>query len=223
MALVSSIQARGHSGGTKRNGPLAGCHKKKADNSFHCHSKSIFKGRKWSSEEEATLEISGGKSMPIPTSKSYSRKDWGGWRDLDGDCLDTRQEVLKRDGRKPARVEDCRVVSGNWEDFYFGDKLESPSEIHIDHVVPVSHAHKMGGASWDPKKKRQFFNDEANLVIAASAVNLSKGAKDISVWQPREKTRACAQARIWRAVKRKYDLRFSKAEIDSLNLLKDCL
>ncbi len=53
----------------------------------------------------------------------YNCKDWPHWEDLDGDCQNTRAEILIRDSRIPVQFKDhreCSVVAGEWFGPYTG-------------------------------------------------------------------------------------------------------
>lgn len=155
---------------------------------------------------------------------AYDRQAWGGWRDEDRNCLNTRHEILKERSLVSPTVDrrGCKVLRGKWQDFYSTDVLTKASEIEIDHVVPVKLAHDLGGHQWDQEKKRKFYNDKDNLVITSKFYNRQKGANDILKWQPADKSAACRQMRVWFQVKQKYDLPISKKERNYRNLLGDC-
>ena len=116
----------------------------------------------------------------------------------------------------------CTVKSGKWLDFYTGETLTLATQIEIDHVVPIKHAHDLGGHSWSSARKKEFYNDRDNLVISSKKTNASKGANDITVWQPIKKDRACAQAKRWILIKERYRLPISKTERDYVELLGEC-
>jgi hypothetical protein len=152
--------------------------------------------------------------------QKYNRKLWGQWSDADKNCLKTRDEILKRDSLTPVVIENCKVKSGRWKDFYFGDEVTDPKKLEIDHVVPVKEAHESGACNWSKHERKQFYNDIDNLVVATVKNNRSKSASNIAEWQPSDKGRACEQAKIWAKIKRKYRLVIKSDEMLSLNLLK---
>lgn len=86
----------------------------------------------------------------------YDRREYGGWIDEDGDCQDTRQEVLIAESKIPVTYKTerrCKVTSGQWVDPYTGTTYTDPKDLHIDHVVPLAEAHRSGAWAWDKGKK----------------------------------------------------------------------
>lgn len=238
-SAVNSAQA--HRGGQKNSGPFKGCHNDRKVGEFHCHSKSQFAGQKWASEADAQrwLQMNGRRSKSGKTSKrtstvpeymqgerkgvkKYRRSEWGPWADTDGDCLNTRHEILKERSRAAVAMarNNCRVTVGQWEDFYYGDVLTDASQIEIDHIVPVAHAHYHGGANWSRARKRKFYNDPENLAITSSKANQAKGANDFTTWSPAKKQYACKFARRWFKIKEKYALQITQRERDYWQIMK---
>ena len=59
----------------------------------------------------------------------YSRNDWRHWVDEDGDCLDTRNEVLLEESLAAVTYRSegrCRVASGQWLAPYSGAVVTDP-------------------------------------------------------------------------------------------------
>jgi len=58
------------------------------------------------------------ESIAIPAQIGpYNRKDWPHWIDADGDCQNTRQEMLIATSRVPVKFKNarqCTVVFGEW-------------------------------------------------------------------------------------------------------------
>lgn len=149
----------------------------------------------------------------------YNRKDWPHWIDEDQDCQDTRAEILIRDTLGPIkfkRNKPCNVSWGRWFCPYTGQEVLKASELDIDHIVPLAHAQRNGGANWSREKKRQFANDPMNLLTVAAAVNRAKGDQAPDQWRPPRRAFWPEYARRWRAVKAKYNLRISAAEESAL-------
>ncbi|MBA3757055.1 MAG: hypothetical protein H0X02_12900 [Nitrosomonas sp.] len=88
----------------------------------------------------------------------YNRKEWAHWIDADGDCQNTRQEMLIATSKKPLRFKDskhCTVIYGEWFGVYTGKTFTKASDVDIDHIVPLAHAHRHGADKWT-RTQRSF-------------------------------------------------------------------
>ncbi len=153
---------------------------------------------------------------------AYNRDDYlASWGDFDGDCIDTRHEVLAIESIiMPTFTEDgCRVVAGLWQDPYTGESFTDPGELDIDHLVPLKEAHDSGAKFWQQESKRAFANDVviADALIAVDAgANRSKGADDPARWLPPNSEYHCEYVRDWVAVKNAYGLDFDAEEVAAI-------
>jgi hypothetical protein len=161
----------------------------------------------------------GDTSPSIPNEKApepppYERNAFGsGWEDKDGDCKNTRMELLARLTLSPVSYdsEGCRVVSGRWMSEYTGHEIYNAANIDIDHVVPLAYAWKLGAFSWTNKEREAFANDESNLRPVEASVNRSKGDSPPSEWLP-EINQCSYVSRFYRVVKT-YQLELPAAEL----------
>jgi len=154
-------------------------------------------------------------TCPTPELPEYNRTDWGRWADADGDCQDTRQEILIRDSEIPVAFTDekeCRVEAGRWKDPYSGKIISDPSQIDVDHVIALRDAHESGGWEWDTVQKKQFANDLSNLKATSQSTNRSKGAKGPDEWLPPAPELRCFYITEWVALKQQYNLSMSEGE-----------
>ena len=149
----------------------------------------------------------------------YSREKVGsGWRDLDGNGCDTRDDVLKNNARKYAKFDGCEMTSGTIYDYYNGKLLKYSKEIdsgggiQIDHIVPLANAWASGGNGWSENEWVEYYNDETVLIPTASSTNISKGDKDITKWKPNNTNFICAYATRQIQIKVKYNLTVTKDE-----------
>lgn len=158
----------------------------------------------------------------LPLSSRYSRSEWKHWIDADGNCLNTRNELLRQRSLSPVKFNKngCLVKKGLWKDYYFPEILSLSSQIDVDHLVPLKHAHISGGGSWSRAKKQMFANDLENLVITNKKYNRQKGAKSIDQWLPLNKSFACKYVKDWKFIKKKYSLTIFPAEVKTINLLR---
>lgn len=152
----------------------------------------------------------------------YSRSDWKHWSDKDGNCLDTRAEILKSRSLEVITMnkKGCKVSLGKWKDYYYPEIHFQATKVDMDHLVPLKHAHDVGAAGWSSNQKEKFANDPENLVITNLKYNRQKGAKGIDEWLPRHKDYACRYIRDWIKLKNKYSLKIRDSELLSLRSIK---
>jgi 5-methylcytosine-specific restriction endonuclease McrA len=152
----------------------------------------------------------------------YSRNEWRHWIDADGDCQDTRQEVLIRDGKHLEMKDNgCKVKGGLWRDPYTGLLHWTPKDLDIDHIVPLKEAAESGGESWSLARKEYFANDMANLVAVAKGVNRSKGRRAPQAWMPPDPSAWCEYAEAWIRIKDAYGLGYHPTELARLKYTVD--
>ena len=86
-------------------------------------------------------------SEPRSDIPKYNRKDWRHWRDADGDCQNTRHEVLIHESKSPVTYKSdrqCQVVEGKWLDPYTGEEVRLASRLDVDHMIPLNNADLSG-------------------------------------------------------------------------------
>lgn len=149
---------------------------------------------------------------PAPASEAYDRAGWPHWVDADGDCQDTRQEVLVAESETPVRFRDarrCAVASGRWRCPYTGRVITDPRELDVDHLVPLHEAHRAGGHAWDRDQRQRFANaldDPMHLVAVDARANRAKSDKAPHAWMPPNPSHRCAYLRAWVDVKERWGL-----------------
>jgi hypothetical protein len=155
----------------------------------------------------------------------YERDDYdgGGWADIDGDCLNTRQEILISYSLDEPVLDGCRVVSGRWVDSYTGETITDAELATIDHVVSLAEAHRAGAWRWDTATKNSFTNDETPglLVVIAGASNQSKADKSPDRWLPPTPAAHCQYAIDWIVAKSRYALTVTAGEAAALGRALD--
>ncbi|RFU86175.1 HNH endonuclease [Streptomyces triticagri] len=158
------------------------------------------------------------------SSDGYSRDRFPHWSTQDGSC-DTREVVLKRDGKDVEQDSSCAATSGTWFSEYDGETWSASGDVDIDHIVPLAEAWRSGASSWTDTAREGFANDltRPQLIAVTDNVNQSKGDKDPADWLPPLASYNCLYARMWVQVKHYYDLAVDPAEKTALQgVLKDC-
>ena len=165
-------------------------------------------------------------SSDIP---SYDRGDWNHWIDADGDCQNTRAEVLIEESATAVEfrgTRQCTVDSGRWVALYTGTIIEVAGDLDIDHMVPLANAHRSGGWAWSAQRKRAYANDMSlggHLIAVTASANRSKGAKGPEEWQPPDTGHRCDYAINWITVKATWGLTATVAEWAALeDMLSTC-
>lgn len=173
----------------------------------------------------AVLAAAAGAESHIP---KYRRSDWPHWLRVPGTCWDTRDQVLRDEALEPPMLDDdgCHVTAGRWRDVYTGEELRAPRLIDIDHVVPLSWAHRHGGWAWARAERRRYANDlsDADHLLAVSArANRQKGDRGPDAWVPRREAQ-CWYGQAWDRIVRRWRLTITSGEQEAIRgLIATCM
>ena len=154
---------------------------------------------------------------------NYRRADYGNWSDDDGDCKNTRHELLEKSSSQSVTYssDGCFVQTGLWNDPYSAEVFTRASALEIDHIVPVAYAHYRGAEAFSPAQKRNFYNDPANLIAVKAALNQEKSAKSPLEWLPPNRRFRSSYVTRFDAIKKKYQLSYRSGESAQIQALKD--
>lgn len=169
----------------------------------------------------ASLAIAGS----IGVSKYNRSHDFGGWIDEDGDCQNTRQEVLIRDAEAPPTLSEdgCKVIKGLWNDPYTGEIFTNPKDLDIDHLVPLKNAYISGADQWDKEKRVKYANylgNDYHLIAVKASENRKKSDKGPEKYLPPKKDYQCQYVSDWTKVKNEWKLSINSEEAKTI--LKIC-
>ncbi|MEW2624557.1 HNH endonuclease family protein [Streptomyces sp. NPDC048106] len=154
----------------------------------------------------------------------YSRDKFPTWITIEGTC-NTREWILKRDGSNVVTDSACTSTSGSWYSPYDGATWTSPSDVDIDHLVPLAEAWDSGASKWTTAQRQALANDvtRPQLLAVTDNVNQSKGDQDPATWIPSRTAYVCTYVRAWVQVKHYYNLSVDPAEKTALqNDLASC-
>ncbi|GAB7033794.1 HNH endonuclease family protein [Streptomyces platensis subsp. malvinus] len=162
------------------------------------------------------------KQQPEGPQDGYSRSKFPHWIDQGKGC-NTREVVLKRDGKNVHQDGSCAAVSGTWVSPYDGATWTKASDLDIDHVVPLSEAWKSGASKWTTARRQALANDltHSQLIAVTDNVNQEKGDKDPAKWLPPKASYRCQYARMWVWVKHEYGMTADSAEKAALKKILD--
>lgn len=193
-----------------------GCHNQNKDATYHCH-KGPYAGKRFESKAAFESFLLGRSPVAVQT-EQYQRGDYlPSWGDQDRDCMNTRHEVLMAESSIPVTLSSngCAVMRGEWFDKATGQVFTDPSDIDVDHHVPLAEVHRSGGAEWSVSQKRGYANDLFNphvLIIMDDGTNSAKGDKDPSQWLPPNRSYHCEYVVNWVRVKQAYGLTYDRQE-----------
>jgi hypothetical protein len=180
---------------------------------------------------QALTALNGLKVAARGTMSDYDREGlFGGWIDADGDCEDTRQEILARDLDDVVSTDGCTVDSGVLDpDPYTGTTIDfvrgpaTSSDVQIDHVVSLGNAWITGARNLSQQERVEFANDPLNLLAVDGPANQSKSDKPADEWLPDNGEFHCEFVAIQIAVKTKYELWVTAPEKTVMTeVLDDC-
>nr|WP_020663943.1 HNH endonuclease family protein [Amycolatopsis benzoatilytica] len=169
------------------------------------------------SADTAKSELTQLTVKPDGSQTGYSRDKFPHWIDQGNSC-NTRELVLKRDGTNVQVGSDCYPTSGTWTSPYDDATWSSPSDVDIDHVVPLADAWRTGASSWTQAQRQAYANDlsDPQLIAVTDNVNQAKGDKSPDQWKPPSVGYWCTYAKMWVAVKYKFKLTVNSAEKSAL-------
>lgn len=156
---------------------------------------------------------------PEHSAVPYDRGLYKHWSDFDEDGQDTRQEVLIIENIGTLVMDGNKVESGLWFGKYCGFITDDPSDLQIDHMVPLGEAHRSGASEWTKKKREAYANDLTDpraLIAVKGGCNGSKRDRDPSDWLPPNRTFWCEYLSEWIAVKIKWGLSIDQDEHDAI-------
>lgn len=159
------------------------------------------------------------RSLPVAAENNagYDRtRYFGSWLDTNGDCQNTRAEVLLQETRAAATYTSsrrCTVSTARWVTGWDNRTHYYASEVQIDHTVPVHEAWGSGARYWSQARRVAFYNDLGDLRslnAQTAALNSAKQAKGPESWMP--PVNKCTYIGQWIAVKIRWGLRVDSTE-----------
>ena len=165
-------------------------------------------------------------SVPVKAeggSTTYDRTLFRHWIDANGDCQNTRAEVLVAESRVTPRFTDgrrCAVLSGRWTSLYDGATWTLASDVDIEHRVALKEAWESGARSWTAADRQRFANDlsfGATLETVTDNVNSAKQDRDPAQWLPPLAANRCDYAIKWVQVKYRWRMTMDTAERTKLS------
>ncbi len=176
-----------------------------------------YKGYSYSGSEKKEAPSNG----LVP---KYERDMYLHWKDVDGDCQNSRHEALIAQsvsavGFKTGKQ--CNVLSGVWNDPYSGKRFYNPGDLDADHVVPLKWVHEHGGYLLSDKLKEAIANNPANIIVVDKSLNREKGAKPPMEWLPPNEPYQCQYVLRFERIMKKYGLRMSQNEAIEFSKVKN--
>jgi len=147
----------------------------------------------------------------------YVRSLFKHWVDGNSNGCDTREEVLIAESLTKAQVDayGCKVIEGDWLSPYDNVIHTNPSELDIDHMIPLKEAWDSGAWNWTAAQRQSFANDLSDprpLIAVTAGQNRSKSDKDPSNWIPPRASYTCAYLAEWVAIKSHWKLSMDQSE-----------
>ncbi|MHA7238998.1 HNH endonuclease family protein [Arthrobacter sp. TMS1-12-1] len=164
--------------------------------------------------------------VAIENNVGYDRyRYFGDWKDFDGDCQNTRAEVLVTETKAAptyTTTRRCTVASGRWITSWDNKIHTSASTVQIDHTVPVAEVWGSGGRAWTQARRVAFFNDigyAGTLNAQTTLLNQQKQAKGPEDWLP--PLNRCSYVAQWVTVKARWGMTVDSREKAALVRLAD--
>lgn len=156
------------------------------------------------------------------SSTGYDRELFPHWDYLGDDC-DVRDAVLIAEARRgPVTGNACPVGAGRWFSAFDGVTVRDPSELDVDHLVPLAEAWGSGARTWSTSVREEYANDlgyAKSLIAVTASSNRSKGDQDPAEWLPPRTAYRCTYVASWIGVKYRWRLTIDAREEAALRVL----
>lgn len=173
-------------------------------------------------EQRALLGLLRSLEVAPERPSGYDRELFPHWDYLGDDC-DVRDRVLIIEAQRgPSTGASCPVGRGRWLSAFDGVTVRDPSELDIDHMVPLAEAWASGAHRWSTALRESFANDlgyAGSLIAVTASSNRSKGDQDPAEWLPPRTSYRCTYVSEWIAVKWRWRLSIDSREQASLRVL----
>jgi hypothetical protein len=167
--------------------------------------------------------ISEANSQGRKYSSTYNREDYPHWLDVDGNCQNTRQDLLQQRSSVPVTFTNsrrCTVKTGKWYDPYSGNTYTLASDIDVDHIVSLAYSFPRGSKNWTRAQKAAFANDPENLLLVDDGINQAKSAKGPTEWMPPRQEYRCEFLGRFDYIMKKYNLIYFAKEKRVIDKMK---
>jgi hypothetical protein len=142
----------------------------------------------------------------------YVRSKFRLWTSHPDGC-NTRYQVLIRDAVVKPKVEPgCYLVDGKWKSPYDGRTTHNPTDMQVDHVVPLAVAWGSGAWRWTPATREAYANDlgtRYDLLAVSAHANESKGDQGPDDWLPPRRSFDCRYMADYTAVLWRWQLKIN--------------
>lgn len=164
----------------------------------------------------STKSLLAGLTVAGEHTAGYSRSLFPLWDQVGSHGCNTRDEVLIDEATRAPHVgTDCTLTGGRWVSPYDDVTVTDPSDLDIDHLVPLAEAWQSGAYAWTTATRERYANDlgyPADLVAVTAHANRSKGDDEPSAYLPPVKSFDCTYEAWWVAVKWRWQLSVDSAE-----------
>lgn len=174
-----------------------------------------------SAKERSVLSLLSSLTVAPERPAGYDRDLFPHW-DYIGDDCDVRDLVLIAEARSgPSTGRTCPVGTGRWLSAFDGVTVRNPSELDVDHMVPLAEAWGSGARRWTTAVRESYANDigyAGSLIAVTASSNRSKGDQDPAEWLPPRVSYRCTYISHWIAVKWRWRLAVDSSERAALRV-----
>ena len=149
----------------------------------------------------------------------YDRELFSDWVTTDG-CTTRELVLIEEETTGAASASDCGgPIPGEWYSVYDDVTVTDPSDLDIDHVVPLAEAWDSGAHAWTPEQRADYathLTDPDHLIAVTAGSNRAKADADPAEWMPDNEDAWCDYLVTWIEIKLTWDLTVDQAEYNAI-------